>query len=129
MLKRQDHRTRLRARPGQALQDSVSLASPSDTYLLRSDEIVPDIAILGLQGRSAILGMVQQRLEGLMGQSSGYIESLPNGTKKRVLALKGVQSDYEDLQLKYKKECLELEIKVRIQSHTSITNRFASLPR
>ena len=72
-----------------------------------------DIAILGLQGRSAILGMVQQRLEGLMGQSSGYIENLPTGTKKRVLALKGVQSEYEDLQLEYKKECLALERKVR----------------
>jgi nucleosome assembly protein 1-like 1 len=48
-----------------------------------------------------------------MGQSSGYIESLPSGTKKRVLALKGVQSQYEAAQLKYKKECLELERKVR----------------
>lgn len=66
---------------------------------------------LGPQGKSAILGMVQQRLEGLLGESSGYIEGLPTGTKKRVLALKGVQSDYEALQLQYKKECLELERK------------------
>ncbi len=70
------------------------------------------LAGLGSKGHNAILGLVQQRLQGLMGQSSGYIEGLPSGTKKRVLALKGVQSDYEALQLQYKKECLELEKKV-----------------
>jgi nucleosome assembly protein 1-like 1 len=71
------------------------------------------LAGLGPKGHSAILGLVQQRLQGLMGQSSGYIEGLPSGTKKRVLALKGVQSDYEALMFNYKKECLELERKVR----------------
>jgi len=71
------------------------------------------LAALGPKGHNAILGLVQQRLQGLMGQSSGYIEGLPSGTKKRVLALKGVQSDYEALMFQYKKECLELERKVR----------------
>ncbi|PVF96898.1 NAP-domain-containing protein [Serendipita vermifera] len=69
------------------------------------------LGALGSKGQSAILGLVQQRLQGLMGQSSGYIEGLPSGTQKRVLALKGVQTDYEKLQLQYKKECLELEKK------------------
>jgi nucleosome assembly protein 1-like 1 len=97
--------------PGQSGADfaglgELNLHSDPDWWLIVE-------SVSGARGRSAILGMVQQRLEGLMGQSSGYIEGLPSGTKKRVLALKGVQSQYEDLQLKYKKECLELERKVR----------------
>jgi nucleosome assembly protein 1-like 1 len=74
------------------------------------------LAGLGPKGHNAIMGLVQQRLQGLMGQSSGYIESLPSGTKKRVLALKGVQTKYEKLLLDYKKETIELERKV---SHVS----------
>jgi nucleosome assembly protein 1-like 1 len=75
------------------------------------------LGALGSKGQSAILGLVQQRLQGLMGQSSGYIEGLPSGTQKRVLALKGVQTDYEKLQLQYKKECLELEKKVSYKAY------------
>ncbi|KIM23415.1 hypothetical protein M408DRAFT_332349 [Serendipita vermifera MAFF 305830] len=82
------------------------------------------LAGLGSKGHNAILGLVQQRLQGLMGQSSGYIEGLPSGTKKRVLALKGVQSDYEGLQLQYKKECLELEKKYTALAEPLYSRRF-----
>ncbi|KAF8502612.1 NAP-domain-containing protein [Russula emetica] len=52
----------------------------------------------------AVFGLVQGRLAGLLGKSSGYIESLPDGAKKTLEALKGVQNQY-------KRECLELEKK------------------
>jgi nucleosome assembly protein 1-like 1 len=63
--------------------------------------------------QAGMLGMIQGRLAGLVGKSSGYIESLPVEVKRSVEALKGVQVKQNDLQNKYKRECLELEKKVR----------------
>lgn len=60
----------------------------------------------------AVFGLVQGRLAGLLGKSSGYIESLPDGAKKTIEALKGVQVKQNELQNQYKRECLELEKKV-----------------
>lgn len=62
--------------------------------------------------QSTMLGMVHGKLAGLVGKSSGYIESLPVETKRNVEALKGVQVKQNELQNKYKRECLELEKKV-----------------
>ncbi|KAF8884110.1 hypothetical protein BD779DRAFT_790558 [Infundibulicybe gibba] len=58
-----------------------------------------------------MLGLVQGKLAGLVGKSSGYIESLPVEIKLNVEALKGVQVKQNELQNKYKRECLELEKK------------------
>jgi hypothetical protein len=60
----------------------------------------------------AVFGLVQGRLAGLLGKSSGYIEGLPDGAKKTIEALKGVQVKQNELQNQYKRECLELEKKV-----------------
>jgi nucleosome assembly protein 1-like 1 len=60
----------------------------------------------------AVFGLVQGRLAGLLGKSSGYIEGLPDGSKKTIEALKGVQVKQNELQNQYKRECLELEKKV-----------------
>ncbi|KAI0271273.1 hypothetical protein BC834DRAFT_433509 [Gloeopeniophorella convolvens] len=65
----------------------------------------------GAAVHEAMLGLVQGRLAGLVGQSSGYVESLPDGAKKTVEALKGVQVKQNELQNQYKRECLELEKK------------------
>ncbi|KAG5636726.1 hypothetical protein H0H81_007055 [Sphagnurus paluster] len=58
-----------------------------------------------------MLGMVQGKLAGLVGRSSGYIENLPIEVKLSVEALKGVQVKQNELQNQYKRECLELEKK------------------
>ena len=63
--------------------------------------------------QSAMLGLVQNRLSDLVGKSSGYIESLPTEVKMSIEALKGVQVKQNELQNQYKRECLELEKKVR----------------
>ncbi|OBZ78712.1 hypothetical protein A0H81_00068 [Grifola frondosa] len=61
--------------------------------------------------RQAMLGMVHGKLTGLIGKSSGYIESLPVEVKRNIEALKGVQVKQVELQNQYKRECLELEKK------------------
>lgn len=65
----------------------------------------------GANVHDTVFGLVQGRLAGLLGKSSGYIESLPDGAKKTIEALKGVQVKQNDLQNQYKRECLELEKK------------------
>ena len=60
-----------------------------------------------------MLGLVHGKLSGLLGKSSGYIESLPVEVKKNIEAVKGVQVKQIELQNQYKRECLELEKKVR----------------
>ncbi|KAH7923378.1 NAP-domain-containing protein [Leucogyrophana mollusca] len=72
------------------------------------DDESPNVAS-GVQ--AAMLGLVQGRLNDLVGKSSGYIESLPLEVKKSVEALKGVQVKQNELQNQYKRECLELEKK------------------
>jgi hypothetical protein len=69
-----------------------------------------DDPLAGLQQHMAV--MVQSRLAELVGKSSGYIEGLPLDVKLNVEALKGVQVKYNELQNKYRLECLELERKV-----------------
>ncbi|KAF9069978.1 nucleosome assembly protein [Rhodocollybia butyracea] len=57
------------------------------------------------------LALVQGKLASLLGKSSGYIDSLPVEVKRSVEALKGVQVQQNEIQNKYKRECLELEKK------------------
>jgi nucleosome assembly protein 1-like 1 len=61
--------------------------------------------------QSTMMGLVQGRLAGLLGKSSGYIEGLPIEVKRSVEGLKGIQTKQTELQNQYKRECLELERK------------------
>ncbi|ELU36603.1 hypothetical protein AG1IA_09365 [Rhizoctonia solani AG-1 IA] len=54
------------------------------------------------------------RLAGLVGRSSGYVESLPPSVKRRVEGLKGVQDKQTELEANLKREMFELEKKVRV---------------
>ncbi|KAG8738336.1 hypothetical protein FRC10_006979 [Ceratobasidium sp. 414] len=69
------------------------------------EEVQPD------QAAQAIFNLVQGRLAGLVGRSSGYIENLPPKTKRRIEGLKGVQTKYASLEAQMKREMLELEKK------------------
>ncbi|GJJ16323.1 hypothetical protein Clacol_010621 [Clathrus columnatus] len=66
---------------------------------------------LGPEQHAILTQLVQGKLSGLIGKSSGYIESLPVEVKRNIEALIGVQSDYIKLQKEHKKEVLELEKK------------------
>lgn len=60
--------------------------------------------------------LVQGKIAGLIGRSSGYIEALPVPIKKNVEALKGVDAQYLALFREYKKDMLRLEAQVRALS-------------
>ena len=104
--------------------DNIAAPTPQNTPLTHAPitaglprPTVPDItedaepAEDGTAVHEAMLGLVQGRLAGLLGKSSGYVESLPDGAKKTIEALKGIQVKQNDLQNQYKRECLELEKK------------------
>ena len=55
--------------------------------------------------------MMQNKLSGLVGKSSGYIESLPAPIRKRVAGLKGVQKEHSKLEAEFQEEVLALEKK------------------
>lgn len=58
-----------------------------------------------------LVQMIQGRLGSLVGQSSGYIESLPAPVRRRVAGLKGVQKEHSKLEAEFQEEVLELEKK------------------
>lgn len=58
-----------------------------------------------------LVSMIQDKLGTLVGQSSGYIESLPANVRRRVAGLKGVQKEHSKLDAEMQKEILELEKK------------------
>ncbi|KAI0032429.1 hypothetical protein K488DRAFT_70632 [Vararia minispora EC-137] len=103
----------------------ITAPTPQNTPLTQapisqglSRPTVPDISEdaepeEGAEIQQAMLGMVQGKLAGLLGKSSGYVENLPDNVKKSVEALKGVQVKQNELQNRYKHECLELEKKRR----------------
>jgi len=53
--------------------------------------------------------MIQNKLSGLVGQSSGYVENLPANVRRRVTGLKGVQKEHAKLEAQFQAEVLELE--------------------
>ncbi|KAG5655783.1 hypothetical protein KAF25_008902 [Fusarium avenaceum] len=58
-----------------------------------------------------LIQMIQGRLGSLVGQSSGYIESLPAPVRRRVAGLKGIQKDHSKLEAEFQEEVLQLEKK------------------
>ncbi|KAG8940795.1 hypothetical protein FRC04_005023 [Tulasnella sp. 424] len=77
-----------------------------------SDDDDGTAALAGMTGaQAAIYSMVQNKLEGLVGKSSGYIESLPLPVRKRIEGLKGVHSEFTKIEKEYKREMVELDRK------------------
>jgi len=58
-----------------------------------------------------LVQMIQGRLGSLIGQSSGYIESLPAPVRRRVSGLRGIQKDHTKLEAEFQEEVLQLEKK------------------
>lgn len=67
--------------------------------------------------------IAQRKLQALVGQSSGYVESLPEEVKRSVEGLKGVQQKTNEIYAQYKKECWELEKKVRCVTSFARSNQ------
>lgn len=64
-----------------------------------------------LSQNPAIVAMMQHKLNGLLGKSSGYIESLPKDVQRRITGLKGIQGEHSKLEAQLQEEVLELEKK------------------
>lgn len=75
------------------------------------DEGAP--AAAGVPGlpSAAIQGMIQDKLNGLVGRSSGYIESLPDEVRRRVEGLKGLNVEHQKIEAEFQREILALEKK------------------
>jgi nucleosome assembly protein 1-like 1 len=56
-----------------------------------------------------LVSMMQNKLQGLVGRSSGYVENLAEPVKKRVAGLKGVQKEHAKLEAEFQEEVLALE--------------------
>jgi len=61
----------------------------------------------------SLVPMVQKKLQSLVGQSSGYFESLSPKVQNRIRALKKLQKEKEEVDEQYQKEKEELEKKYR----------------
>lgn len=101
--------------PLQAAPIAQGLSRPTVPAI--SEEGEEDIDSPATAAQAAMFGLVQGRLATLLGKSSGYIESLPAEVRRAVEGLKGVQVQYNELQQQYKRECWELEKKVRTDRH------------
>lgn len=62
---------------------------------------------------SGLQGILQDKVAGLIGQSSGYLESLPQKVQDRIAVLKKIQDKKTELDKEYKKELSALEKKYR----------------
>jgi nucleosome assembly protein 1-like 1 len=72
----------------------------------------------GVQNTAALLAqnphlanLIHGKLNGLVGRSSGYIESLPPVVRRRISGLKGIQQEHSKLEVQLQEEVLELEKK------------------
>lgn len=88
--------------PSPATPRSVSLPLPSRVGFKSDPLTLRSLALPAAQ-------LVQGRLSGLIGRSSGYVESLPTAVQYRLTALKGVQRDHSALEAEFQREIFELE--------------------
>ncbi|WAQ90601.1 hypothetical protein PtA15_12A591 [Puccinia triticina] len=64
-----------------------------------------------LANHPLLASLVQSRLHGLVGRSSGYIASLPSTIRQRIDGLNGIQVEHSKIEAEFQKEVLELEKK------------------
>lgn len=103
--------------PGIASISEGELNSPLTSLLLHTTNMV-NIEDLDRAAAASIfaqnpklVSMMQNKLQGLVGRSSGYVESLPEPVKKRVSGLKGIQKEHSKLEAEFQEEVLQLEKK------------------
>eukprot|EP00241_Pyramimonas_parkeae_P005056 CAMPEP_0114253202 /NCGR_PEP_ID=MMETSP0058-20121206/16259_1 /TAXON_ID=36894 /ORGANISM="Pyramimonas parkeae, CCMP726" /LENGTH=381 /DNA_ID=CAMNT_0001367217 /DNA_START=72 /DNA_END=1217 /DNA_ORIENTATION=+ len=77
-----------------------------------ASELTEAQVLQAMSGNRAGLAMaLQEKLDSLVGRSSGYIESLPMKIRDRVQALQTLQGEYDELEEKFQEEKAALEAK------------------
>ncbi|KAI9496849.1 hypothetical protein BDB00DRAFT_757610, partial [Zychaea mexicana] len=90
----------------------INPAPITSTYRPNISSISEDMETITTPGNNpALISMLQGKLGSLVGQSSGYIESLPEPVKRRINGLKYLQSQHAELEGKFQEEVLALEKK------------------
>ena len=64
-----------------------------------------------IKNNPQLLNLLQGKLDGLIGKSSGYLESLPSVVKDRIVLLEQLDQQKETIEQKFNQELLELEKK------------------
>ena len=70
-------------------------------------------ALSQLGGNAGLIGALQSKLDGLVGLSSGFVESLHYQVRARVDALRNIQQSHDELREKFLEEKRALEEKYR----------------
>ncbi|KAL7930540.1 hypothetical protein V8C35DRAFT_312243 [Trichoderma chlorosporum] len=78
---------------------------------IKEDDVERAAAASLLAQNPKLVQMIQGRLGSLIGQSSGYIESLPAPVRRRVSGLRAIQKDHAKLEAEFQEEVLQLEKK------------------
>ncbi|WFD36549.1 histone chaperone [Malassezia cuniculi] len=105
---------------GKNRNENLAAPTPQNTPLNNSQpmrELLqrPTVGTIGEEEEApalpnaALTGLIQDRLNSLVGRSSGYIESLPAEVRRRVEGLKGLNVEHQKLEAEFQREILALE--------------------
>ncbi|EHK49752.1 uncharacterized protein TrAtP1_011005 [Trichoderma atroviride] len=89
----------------------TSRAQEPGVASIKEDDMERAAAASLLAQNPKLVQMIQGRLGSLIGQSSGYIESLPAPVRRRVSGLRAIQKDHAKLESEFQEEVLQLEKK------------------
>ncbi|KAL6693541.1 hypothetical protein J3F84DRAFT_379148 [Trichoderma pleuroticola] len=89
----------------------TSRAQQPGVASIKEDDMERAAAATLLAQNPKLVQMIQGRLGSLIGQSSGYIESLPAPVRRRVSGLRAIQKDHAKLEAEFQEEVLQLEKK------------------
>ncbi|KAL7968505.1 hypothetical protein HDV63DRAFT_378823 [Trichoderma sp. SZMC 28014] len=89
----------------------TSRAQQPGVASIKEDDMERAAAASLLAQNPKLVQMIQGRLGSLIGQSSGYIESLPAPVRRRVSGLRAIQKDHAKLESEFQEEVLQLEKK------------------
>lgn len=87
-------------------------ATAAGSYIQRAAElqgIPPTISENALLSNPLLQAMIENKLQTLVGEDSGYISALPRELKKRIYHVKALQKDQFDLEAQFQMRLLELE--------------------
>ncbi|RKU45951.1 hypothetical protein DL546_004713 [Coniochaeta pulveracea] len=97
--------------PAQTAPISSHAQQPGVSSIAEEDALDRAAAASIFAQNPKLVSLIQGRLGSLVGQSSGYIESLPAQVKRRVAGLKGIQKEHTKLEAEFQEEVLQLEKK------------------
>jgi hypothetical protein len=79
-------------------------------------------------GNPALIQAMQMGLSRMIGQSSGYLEGLPDAVKTRIAYLEDLQQEYDQLEDKFEEELKALEAKYKSLYGTYTLNSHRMMP-